>query len=188
MAELIISAVVAALLVILEALGNLVSRWAVARRLAEESGVHAAAEAALRFDRAMTGSDVSVGMEEEIRRAHRQARAVAFRKLIGSFVPGPELCYMALTLQITLFLGFNYANDVVRKAISPFLAASRNAFPILLGLTIVNAISWVGTNLWREAIVEGLQARWRKLSVTTIVALGGGNLAAMFYLVIKGRV
>lgn len=62
MAELVISAVVAALLVILEALGNLVSRWAVARRLAEERGLHAAAEAALKFDRASTSIDASFGI------------------------------------------------------------------------------------------------------------------------------
>ena len=153
MIELAVSAVVAAILVVLEAVGILVSRWAVARRAAEERAYEAAADVALKFDKiaASKTSDPAAAMVEQIRTVHADARAQAFKKVLGSFVPGPELCYMSLTLQATLLLGFNYANADVRHAISPFLAQSKSAFPIIFGLFLVNTISWIGSNIWREA-------------------------------------
>jgi hypothetical protein len=189
MKELAVSAAVSAILVVLEAVGIFISRWAVARRVAEERAYSAAAAAALKFDKlsAGKGGDPATAMAEQIRHVHAEARAQAFRKLVGSFVPGPELCYMSLTLQATLFIGFNYAAPAARKVMSPLLASSASAFPIMFGLFLLNFLSWIGSNMWREVIVEDLQQRFRKVSIFALISIGGGNLAATVYLVVANR-
>ena len=182
MKEFVISAGIGALLVIFEAVGNLVSKWVIGRRLGEEEGYIEAAKIAA-AGTSLDPADLAL----RIRSAIAQAKSRALAKALAALVPGPEAAFLALTVDVSLFLAFNYAKPEVRAGIAPLLAASQNAFPLVFGAFLVSAISWAGLTMWREAITSDLQKRLRLPSMLTIAMLGGGNLAVTIYFLITDR-
>jgi len=118
-------------------------------------------------------------------------RAIEFRKkllqLVSGIMPGPELCFLALTITVSLFLVFNYSSVEVRKGLCPWFAVHNQAFPVFLGLIIVSIILWLGTSFWREVLLRGAQKKWRKTSMITMLAIGAGTIGAYVYIIMAGR-
>ena len=88
---------------------------------------------------------------------------------------------------VSLFLSFSWADATQQQAISPILAASANAYPILLFSILLILIVWIAALIWREAIVMEIQQKFIKLSSAVIIALGGGALAVSIYFLVASR-
>lgn len=188
MTEVAIAALVSAMLVVVEFIGVVVSKWTVAKKRADKAGHLAAARAVLEYrDTVSENAQDEASLTRQIAEASRAASSQSLRNAFADFVPGPELCFLSLTVLVSLFLTYNWATDVQRRAISPFLAGNANANPILLLSLLCVLVAWVSALIWREVIVLDVQVRWRKLSVLGIVALGGGALSISIYYLLAGR-
>jgi hypothetical protein len=117
---------------------------------------------------------------EELDRARREA--------IDGVVPGPELCLLSLTMETTLLFALSHAPNVsARQALSPALAASGYPLEILLALVFISLALWLGTSMWRGAILAGLQKRFRGLSVFGLLLIGGAAFTSCLYVLVAGR-
>lgn len=189
MTEIIISAGVSALLVLIEAMGIILSKWTLTKRSAESFVHHAEARAALEFDASQLakGEEAASVLAERLRIASNTARSEHLRRSLAGVLPGPELCFLSMTIVASLFLAFNYSNEQLRLAMSPVLASTKSAFPILFGVFLLNLVMWIGVLLWREAIVMGIQRRFVPVSMAIIIAVGGGAMTLSIYLLIASR-
>ena len=189
MSAIIVSALISGLLVVVEAVGIPFSKWTIAKRHSDSEAHRAAAEAALKFDGSSVADDEDPAavLAERLQNASNQVRTKRLSQILVEVMPGPELCFLAMTIITTLFLTFNYANDGHRIALSPFLAGSPSAFPILFGTFLISAVLWVITLMWRESIAVGVQKSWVKTSIVLIVLSGGTALALCIYLLIANR-
>jgi hypothetical protein len=125
-------------------------------------------------------AQLQTARSEELDRARRQA--------IEGVAPGPELCLLTLTMQMTLLFALSHAPSIAaQQALSPALASSGYPLEILLALVFINLALWLGTSLWRGAILAGLQKRFRGLSVLGLLLVGGAALTSCLYVLVAGR-
>lgn len=189
MKELIISSIISALLVVLEAIGLFISKRYVAKKSAQKAAYWESAKAAEAIDYSnVTIKDKTKHLENVIKSTFEKVMRDKLTNSLKEVMPGPELCFLALTLDACLFLGFHYSDDTVRKSISPYLASSADALPIIFAMFLVSLILWLFTITWREAIAAEVQKNWVKLSLLAIVFIGAGTLASCIYILLMGRV
>lgn len=189
MKELIISSTISALLVLLEAVGLFISKRYVIKKSSSKQAFAESAIAAEGIDYSQVEEkDKTKHLEKVIKCAHERVLRENLANSLKEVIPGPELCFLALTLEVCLFLGFNYSTDDVRVAISPYLSTTPDALPIIFGMFIFTLTAWLLTSTWREAIAADLQVKWVRVSLLTIVFVGAGTLASCIYLILMGRV
>lgn len=188
MTEAIIVALISAALVVVEAVGVLISKWAAAKRRVEKRAYeHAAAKA---VEQAASGATPAAAAKEVARRFEEAKRAEVrreFESIVWEVSPGPEVLFLTLTLLIALFTTFNHSAPEIRLAISPWLVArGASAVPILFLSTLVSLIVWA-TSVWlREVLLaEALErkARWH----FGLIGSGAAGLGLVLYLLIAGR-
>jgi hypothetical protein len=188
MTEIWLSVGISAILVIVEAVGISFSKWTVAKRLTEKTNFTAIADAIIAKQTSSPSPIDAVELQRIIANAVDNNRKETLGNLLRSVSPGPEVCFLALTMHTSIFLVFNYANDASRKIISPVLAGNQDsAFPIMLGLLFITAVCWLVALGWREAITLGLQKKRTTVSIFIITALGGSTLASAIYILLAGR-
>jgi len=189
MTEVIVSAAISVLLVLVETVGLILSKWYLTKRRAENAVHDAEAKAALEFiaTELEYDEDPVAALAERLRITADRTRAQQLTKSLVGIVPGPEICFLSLTIISSLFLAFNYSSIQLRQSISPFLANTNSAFPILLGVVLLDLVMWIGVLIWREAIVMGIQQRLIKTSIALIVSIGGGSMTICVYLLIANR-
>jgi len=189
MTEIASSALFSALFVGLETAGSLYTKWRVAIRLARPEAELERARVALGFDKAKVppGQDPQALLAAEMNRAHDEVVRKHVSRALGSIMPGPEVCFLAFTIQVALLLAANTADPETLKAILPAIAASNLNYSLLLGLVFLSLALWLLTSYWRDMISEGLQTKGRGPSIFLIMVLAGGALAPCFYFVVAGR-
>lgn len=189
MLEIVTTVSISTLLVVIEALGLILSKWTIAKRQADRHIHEAVAKAALEYDKRDLDDTIDpvAALADKFENVADTTRREYLSNAVATVAPGPEACFLAMTIIATLFLAFNYSNESVRMALSPMLAASSSAFPILFGVFLLTLSAWLGTLMWREALAVGLQRQRRRLSIMVLMFVGGFALSICVFLVIADR-
>lgn len=189
MSEALVSGGFAVILVLVQFVGSIVAKWRIVRLSADREVLKAEAQAAMAFDSAQVpaANDPLQELMESMKAAKRSVIAERFRTILPSATPGPELCFIAMTIAASLFIALNYASGPEKQLLSPLLASSTGALPIIAAVFLLSLVLWWATSLWREALVERVQVRHWQLSMIAITAIGGSSLALCIYLIVAGR-
>lgn len=189
MTEALVSGSISVVLVFIEFIGVLLAKWTIIRKPANEAALEAVAIVAESFDPQQVPDDQDSNrfLRQQMASAAEAARREVYTQVIAGVIPGPELCFLALTILVALFLSYNYADPSVRQVLVPLLADSTNAFPIMFVGTLLSLVLWWLSFLWREALIMNIQRRYRIVSMVAIVGIGAANLAVCIYLLIAGR-
>jgi hypothetical protein len=189
MDEILLSAAVSVIMVVVEYVGLAFTKWTIARHRAEKERVRDMTQVLVELSRAGIASEEELGaaVRTRMEAATLQTRRAMLRAAFAEIVPGPELSFLSLTVLVSLFLSFSWADGRQRAVMSPLLAGTRSAFPIMLLAGTVIAVLWIVTLLWREALVTDVQKRFRKLSLVAIATLGCCALGISIYLLTAGR-
>lgn len=189
MTEAIISGAISGILVIIEFLGLLLAKWTIVRKPAEKAALEAMAEFSRKFNPADVPADQDVteyimyNMESKSNLAKTKVRD----QVLAGMIPGPELCFFALTIQTAVFLTYNYSSPADRIIICPLLAGNNSAIPIFVGTMFISLMLWWLSCFWREALVSNWQKKARMLSMFIIASIGCLNLSICFYMLIVQR-
>lgn len=189
MSDVLLSAIYSFLFAFLEVAGLIFSKWNVSLRKVRRDRNRISAEVGLEFDNTSVkqGVDPLQELERRIEERIRSAAAAHLSRPLLDLIPGPELCFLALTIQGSVFIAWSFADESTRRAMSPLLHQSVIPYPILGGLMLFSIIAWISTTIWRDLLTEGLQKRHRGISFAAITVLGGGILASAIFLLIAGR-
>lgn len=182
---------ISVLLVFIEFFGIFAAKWTIAKGIAEKAAVDLQIEAILTLEK--SGYPPNENRDVVIQRSMVEAKQKVTREImtitVAGIVPGPELCFLAMTINISLFLAFNYATTTeIKIALSPLLEKSgTGALPTVLAAFLASLILWWLTIAWREAIIGGMQKRLKRVSMGIIAAIGGASVALCMYLLLAGR-
>ena len=178
--EVVISLVISVALVFVETLGIVIAKWSITRKQAEEASINAMASAASHYK----GTD---GIETHLKEAAKEAKLKVQREMVTDISPGPELCFLSLTLFTALFVSYHYSDDTMRQSITPYLHGNSNDYPILMAAIFLSLIAWWLLYWWRELILSGTQVKAKARSMFIIAALGTANLTGTIFIFIAGR-
>lgn len=186
--DLIRAVALAGVLVAVEILGSVVARWVVLRRVADRDLYPALVPFILAFDKAgLPPAEVPSALVRLLQDKSIEERRKKMSGVVAAVVPGPELCYLAATLEGTLFLALNYDPSNASE-LCPVLAGSLGALPIVVGAAFLSLAAWLGLTIWREAIVSDVLVKRRLWGIALIGIVGGGVLSACMYLLCAGRI
>jgi hypothetical protein len=133
-------------------------------------------------------SGVTAGKSrEQLETADKEFYETNNRYLLYQVIPGPEVCFLALTVEATLILIFEDLDKSAIRIISPNFLSEKHALAQLFVMFVISLIAWIGTAFWRERIVEKLQQEKIILSLATIVFIAGLCLGFCVYIFIGGR-
>ncbi|MFC1975404.1 hypothetical protein ACFLXQ_03280 [Chloroflexota bacterium] len=181
---------ISAILVSVEYVGILFAKWVASFRIAEKAGQDAMVKVDIEFDpnTVPPGQDPVQVKEKRMRDAGNMASIeVRRKKVFEDTLPGPELCFFALTIQVAISLVFYKAKPNEKAALLPSLAGSQNAETLILGAILLSIFFWLLSLVWREAILTNVQCRARIPSKFMIVMIGTVAVSITIYLLISGR-
>ncbi|MGE6447731.1 hypothetical protein [Pseudoalteromonas tetraodonis] len=178
--EVIISLVISVALVFIETIGIVLAKWSIARKQADEAALNAMASAARTYDN-------DEGFEKHLKNAAKEAKLKVQRNMVTDISPGPELCFLSLTLFTALFVSYHYSDDTMKMSITPYLFGNANDYPILMAAILLSLIGWWLLYWWRELILSGTQTAMKGRSMAIIAAIGTANLTGTIFIFIAGR-
>ncbi|MCB9780530.1 MAG: hypothetical protein H6742_18330 [Alphaproteobacteria bacterium] len=187
------SIIFSVVLVVLEYAGVYLSKWRVESQRFEQ--------AARRYERAEMVAAIQDGnhaglsaeviqglVDDRMAQARLRASEEHLDSVFWSTLPGPELCFMSLTLTGAVFFSYFYSTAAERVVISPILAKSGADFVILGVVAIVLAVTWVLSLVLREQyILRTHPGESRLRHPVTIGTIGAVSLFASIFIIAGGR-
>lgn len=184
MLDILIPIGISVALVLIETIGIFVSKWSVAKNKIDND-YHTELKSYLAANQGTLNQETIGRKMKDIK---KKVRRKCLTGVINGILPGPELCFLSLTVMVSLFLAYNYANETIRKAICPpLLAGTNNVYPVFLLAVILYIVIWLGLMIWREAIAAGVQEKFIKRSSFAITVSGAATITSCISLLFYGR-
>lgn len=102
-------------------------------------------------------------------------------------IPGPEICFIAITIEITLLIIVESLTVQQKIALSPVVLAGNKSIVILIIYFIISILAWIITSFWRERIVSKIQEKYIKRSFTVIIFIATLCLGLCIHIFVGGR-